>query len=118
LRGNLALFRTYEFGTGNVFGVAEGVTARVGRQTVFVFRYSNEDEAGGWFDNAFEQLSHSERFRDVAMRDGTVSALDAEDQHLVGIQHRTCIVLVLGDEPRALSETLEAVKQRISSHPG
>jgi hypothetical protein len=116
LRGNLALFRTYEFGTGNVFGVTEGVTARVGEQMVFAFRYSNESEASSWFDNAFEQLSQSEKFRNVAKRDGTLLALDANDQHLAGTHHQNCIVLVLGDEPQALAETLEILKQRISNH--
>jgi len=118
LRGNLALFRTYEFGTGNVFGVTEGVTARTGQQTVFAFKYSTESEAAGWFDNALEQLSQSERFRNVAIRDGTLSALDREGQHIVGTHHGNCIVLVMGDDPRALTETLEIVKQRISSDPG
>ena len=116
LRGNLALFRAYEFGTGNVFGLTEGVTAKIGRQTVFAFRYSNEDEAARWFDNALGQLSQSEKFRDVANRDGTLLALDPDGQHLVGTHHQNCIVLVLGEEPQAVSETLEILKQRISSH--
>jgi len=118
MRGNLALFRSYEFGTGNVFGVTEGLTARIGEQVVFAFQYSSESEAARWFDTAFEQLSQSEKFRNVALRDGTLSGLDPDDQHLVGIRHLNCIVLVLGDEPQALTETLGIVKQRISSHSG
>jgi len=54
---------------------------------------------------------------EFAMRDANLSALDREDRHLVGTRQRNCIVLVMGDEPRALSETLEIVQRRISSHP-
>jgi hypothetical protein len=115
LRGNLALFRTYEFGTGNVFGVTEGVAAKIGEQTVFVFRYPDKSEAARWIDGAVEQLSRSEKFRDVTLRDGTLLATDADDKHLAADNHENYIVLVLGEEAESLAPTMEMLKQRISN---
>jgi hypothetical protein len=116
LRGNLGLFRTYEFGTTNVFGLTEGVSARIGDEMVFVFRYESEREAARWFANAIEQLSRSEKFRDVQEIDGTLSALDAGDRHLLGARQENGILLVLGEDPGALARTVEALKLRIGDH--
>lgn len=50
LKGSLALFNNYKFGTGDVFGLKEGVIGNYGEHKVFIFKYDNDSESRKWFD--------------------------------------------------------------------
>jgi hypothetical protein len=115
MKGNLALFNAYDFGKGNVFGVEEGLKSDLDGGTAFVFRYGSPDEASRWFETACQHISQEDKFRDVLVENGKLTARDTEGQHLVSASRDKVIVLVIGLEPEGVASNLENIFERLSS---
>ncbi len=115
MKGNLALFNAYDFGKGNVFGVEEGLRTDLEDGTAFVFRYQSPDEATRWFETACEHFSREEKFQEVLVADGKLTAQDLEGQHIVAAFREKVIVLVMGNEPEGAASTLENVFETLGS---
>lgn len=115
MNGNLALFNAYDFGKGNVFGVEEGLRTNLEDGTAFVFRYKSPDEAARWFETACEHFSQEEKFKEVLVVDGKLTAQDSEGQHIVSAFREKIIVLVMGNEPEGTASTLENVFETLGS---
>lgn len=115
MKGNLALFNAYDFGKGNVFGIQEGLRTRIAEDTVFVFRYPTSDDAGRWFQTACEHFSKEEKFKEVLVRDGKLTARDPEGQRIVAASRDKVIVLVIGNETEAATSTLESAFESLGS---
>ncbi len=115
MKGNLALFNAYDFGKGNVFGVEEGLKAEVEDGTAFVFRYESPDAASRWFETACAHFTQEEKFQEVLVADGKLTALDSEGRYIVAAFREKVIVVVIGNQPDGASSTLENVFEALGS---
>ena len=61
LKGNIALFNSYEFSTGDIFGLKEGIIGDYGVCKLFIFKYENQSESKKWFENARKNLESDAR---------------------------------------------------------
>ncbi len=50
LKGNLALVNNYEFDSGNIFGLKEGIIGDYGDFKLFIFQYADSAESKKYFD--------------------------------------------------------------------
>jgi hypothetical protein len=113
MKGNLALFNAFELAKGNVFGVREGVMARVGEETVFLFRYENEDQAREWFDKAREHLSQEARFQDLTDGENGFSvAFRESDEQLAATTTSNYIFVVIGKQTDRMNQTLDSLRKQ------
>ncbi len=62
LKGNLALFNSYEFGSGDIFGLKQGLIGDYDKYKVFIFKYNDKYESEKWFDNARNRIKSDARF--------------------------------------------------------
>lgn len=76
LKGNLALFNQYEFDTGNIFGLKQGVIGDYGNFKLFVFQYEDTIECNKWLKNAAKLLKKNPRFKNVTTQDSGFSMID------------------------------------------
>jgi hypothetical protein len=115
LKGNLALFNTHEFATGNIFGVREGLTAKMGDDDVFLFAYESENEAEKRLANAWEALSQGERYRDVVAGDDAYTAVDDEEIRLAATTAGRYILIALGANSETTKATLDSLRSAVNS---
>jgi hypothetical protein len=116
IRGNLALFNTREFATANIFGVREGLTAKMGDDEIFLFAYESESEAEKQLASAWEALSQGERYRDVVAGDDAYTAIDDEENRLAATTAGRYILLAVGTSPEsALDVLIDSVNSHQSS---
>lgn len=101
LKGNLALYNSYEFDNANIFGLSEGVIGMYGYHKIFLFTYKDETESRKWFLNGVEHLKKNTRFHDLTGNENRCAMTDRSGNHLFIEPYRNFIIFVLGKEKGA-----------------
>jgi hypothetical protein len=114
LKGNLALYNAHEFATGNLFGLREGLTAKMGDEQVFLFGYESENEAEERLANAWNALSEEEKYQDVRAGDDTCTAVNGEGRHLSATTADRYILIAVGANVERAKETLGKLQSSVS----
>jgi hypothetical protein len=98
LKGVLALFNQYSFGTGNIFNVSEAVIGPYNDYQLFIFKYSNEKECLNIFKNAKDKLQANQDFSNFSISKETISMKDQKDKFLSIKPFQKFILILLSDK--------------------
>ena len=88
LKGNLAVFNSYEFDSDNIFGLKEGVMGEYRDFNLFIFKYANSNECQKWFNNFIAQ-------------NNTFSVIDSNNKYIHVESINQYIFIVIGTEKLA-----------------
>lgn len=114
LKGNLALFNYYDFGTGGIFGLKEGVIGDYGKHKVFIFKYDNKIESEKWFKNATSHLKSDAKFVIDEISGKSENFVFRKDEHQIIIKLRLkYIIVVVGTLNTNANEIIEQVESNI-----
>lgn len=107
IKGNMALMNNYSFGSGNIFGVKEGIIGQYDSYRQFIFAYENEEVRQRWMKQAATDLSHNTFYKNFKSLDKQVSAdtmyengfsvIDDSDRLIYVRPYRNLILIVLGE---------------------
>lgn len=112
LKGNLALFNQYEFDTGNIFGLKQGVIGDYGDFKLFVFQYSDTIECNKWLKNAKKRLKKNPRFKNVTAQDSGFTMIDEKGISFY-IQNDKQYIFILQGKKK---EEAKAIIRRLSEN--
>ena len=114
LKGNLALFNNYDFGSGNIFGLKQGVIGDYSSYRVFVFEYKNRNESEKWFTNARKMITSNARF-DVFDQPGSAeySVFSRDQDRIFMAVYQHYILIIKGSVTTEGGKILTRLKQRI-----
>lgn len=82
VRGAIALSNVYVFGSGNVFGVTEGVYGEYADHRRFVFQYATREAALGQLAAAAQAIANDKAYHDVSWTDGVLGASDRDENRV------------------------------------
>ncbi len=111
IRGSLGLMNSYLFDTENIFRIREAMAGAMGDCRALVFRYPDESESAGAYEQAVAKLAASPRFKDGKRQENRYSMI-GRGQEMVAIEQTgRFISVVIGQDPdtvRAASAALVA----------
>lgn len=127
IRGNLALMNNYSFGSGNIFGVKEGIIGEYDSYRQFIFAYEDESVRRRWMKQAATDLSRNSFYKDFAllakqtsadtMYENGFSVIDDSDRQIYARPYRNLILIVLGENgvaPTAIiDKTISYIETKI-----
>lgn len=116
LKGNLALFNSYDFGTGGIFGLKEGVIGDYDKYKIFIFKYDNKNESEKWFKNATNHFKSNAKFAfdDLPARpDEFVLTKDADSIFMK--LYQDYIIIAVGKFSTESNDAIEKAVAKINS---
>ncbi len=115
LKGNLALFNNYEFGSGDIFGLKEGVIGDYIEYKIFIFKYLDRSESGKWFENARNKIKVSARSDpyDTPVS-SDYSMVSRNGDHIFLKRYQEYIIIVIGTATTEGSKIIRKVASKIS----
>jgi len=114
LKGNLALFNNYEFGSGNIFGLKIGVMGNYGKYKIFIFKYDDKYESEKWFENAKKSMKSNARFDVYDMPVcSDFSVFDKNGDRIFMKLYQDFIIIVVGTVTTEGNEIIGKVQSRI-----
>lgn len=115
LKGNLALFNNYEFSSGDIFGLKEGVIGDYGEFKIFIFKYKDSIESQKWFDNATNHIKNSSRFNVYDMPGiSNCSVMGRNGDRIFMKWYQEYIIIVIGTATTEGSKIIRKVTSKIS----
>lgn len=103
--GDIGVMNSYIFDTENIFHVREGMVGVMNNCAAFVFRYQDEQESYGIYEQATKKISLSSRFTDGVRNKKQYSMIDREQNFVLINQWKHYISIVVGQK-RNQVETL------------
>lgn len=116
LKGNLALFNSYDFGAGGIFGLKEGVIGDYIKYKIFIFKYDDKSESEKWFKNATNHFKSNAKFAfdDLPARsDEFVLTKDADSIFMKLYQNY--IIIAVGKFSTESNDAIEKAVAKINS---
>jgi hypothetical protein len=110
LKGNLALFNQYEFDTGNIFGLQQGVIGDYGDFKLFVFQYSDSIECKKWLKNAAKRLKKNPRFKNVTTQDSGITMMDEKGISFYLVNDKRYIFILQGKKKEAAKAIIREIR--------
>jgi len=116
LKGNLALFNNYEFGTGDLFGLNEGVIGDYDQYKVFIFKYDDKNESEKWFENAKNNIKSNARFDiyDISLY-SEYSVFGRKEDRIFMKLYYEYIIIVVGTMTTKTNKIIEKVQSKIKN---
>lgn len=116
LKGNLALFNNYEFGTGDLFGLKEGIIGNYNHYKVFIFKYTDQNESELWFKNARDRLESETKFHVYDMPFfSDYSVLNKSQDRIFMKLYKEYLIIVVGTTTIEGNKIIEEVQTKINS---
>jgi hypothetical protein len=117
LMGSRALPSAYNLGFLDTFRVMEGVGGRIGENTVFLFRYSSEDEAQRMLPNVIARLSGPDLYRLLVLGNKDYESTESTRPKFVLATEASYILMAVGDDISSLSAVLDLLRGRVKPAP-
>lgn len=114
LKGNLALFNNYDFGSGGIFGLKEGVIGDYDKHKIFIFKYDDKNESEKWFKNATSCLQSNAKFvtDEISGKSENFVFKTNEDQIVIKL-HQQYIIMVVGTLNTNANEIIEQMESNL-----
>ncbi len=111
LKGNLGLTNNYDFGSGEVFGLKEGVIGDYGEHKIFIFKYDDNSESEKWFENAKNYLKSNEKFVTDELSGKSENFVFRKDYDQIVMKlHQKYIIVVVGTLNTNVNSIMEHVE--------
>jgi hypothetical protein len=115
LKGNLALFNNSQFGSGDVFGLKEGVIGNYDKYKVFIFKYENDGESRKWFEYAEKNIIFDTRISsDKVTGILDYAILQKSEERIFLKLHQNYIIVVLGNASTDGAQIISNVQLKIN----
>lgn len=113
LKGVLALFNQYSFGTGNIFNVSEAVIGPYNDHQLFIFKYNNEKDCNKFFEDAKDKLQADQDFSNFSFSKETISMTDQKDKFITIKPFQKYILILLSDKQINASNKYNLIQKHI-----
>jgi len=113
VRGPLSLSAVYSFGTGNLFGSAEGAIGVYPRHRLFLFRYASTEAADRQLAHARELVKRNARYSRFGQDGNIFKARDRKGTRLRLTTVREDVLVLLTDGSENADSVLRAVTDSI-----
>jgi len=107
LKGNLALYNSYEFDTKDLFALKEGVYVQYRQFRLLMFKYDDASESNRKFQEAADVLSTSSRFANFKRTGNTISMTDKKS-HSVSMENYKRYIITVITEPGSTTDRAAA----------
>lgn len=118
VHGPLGVMNSYIFDTQNIFCVREGMIGSIGDCQAFVFRYADEGESTGAFENATKSLSASPKFMSHALQGNQFSMVGRQKEHVLIKQTGRYIAIVIGHNQDEVKSTSDRLIEKLKRNGG
>jgi len=113
LKGNLALFNQYIFDSRDIFGLKEGVMGKYPDHSLFLFQYTEQNEANKWYEFARSNLKTSTRFTHFRDHDTQFKINDPQNDKIYIRHYHNWILIALGNPDMNGNQILNELERRI-----
>ncbi|MCK4943766.1 MAG: hypothetical protein KAS65_09325 [Candidatus Aminicenantes bacterium] len=96
IKGNIALFNYYPFGTKNIFGFKEGIIGDYDHLSILLFRYKTKKESRKWLQYSRKELLKNTRFSNYNVLIDGFSLIDNEKRNIMVTNFRNYILIIMG----------------------